>query len=105
VNGVRFDPNVLSPETGVRAVWMMYRRGQWDRLEDFGIERAKIEPLLDKFDYEYIPGERLTNSQARRVAELVPEIAGAGVELRLAYALQYQRATEKSWGMEHIKEK
>ncbi len=100
MNKVRFDPDVLSPEAGVRAVWIMYRRGQWNRLEDFGLERATVEPLLDKFDYDYIPGERLTASQARRVAELIPDVGEAGVELRLAYALGYQKES-----LHHIDQK
>lgn len=84
-----FDPDALEPEAGVRALWLLYRRGQWGRLEDFGIERAAAEPLFKQFEAENVVVGRLTKAQVKTLTRLIPELHDAGVELRLAYALKF----------------
>jgi hypothetical protein len=86
---MRFDAEVLQSEVGVRAIWLLYKRGAWGKLEDFGIKRSETEPLLVKFENEYIPGERLSMPQVHRLMKLVPGLEEAGREMRLSYALQY----------------
>jgi hypothetical protein len=90
----RFDKEVLESESGVRALWLLYKRGQWGRLEDFGIKRGEVEALLDAFDRENAITHRLTKAQCRRLSELIPDLEGASTELRLAYALSYYEREE-----------
>jgi hypothetical protein len=90
----RFDKEVLESESGVRALWLLYKRGQWGRLEDFGIKRGSVEVALDSFDRENAITHRLTKAQCRRLVGSVPELEGASTELRLAYALSYYEREE-----------
>jgi hypothetical protein len=86
------DREILKYETGIRALWLLYRRGQWGRLEDFGLDRKVAEPVFRKFENETLLGERLTRTQIRRLVAMVPGLKEAGTELRLAYALRYYDA-------------
>ncbi len=35
---------------GVKAVWILYKRGKWSLLEELGVERSAHEPLFEFFD-------------------------------------------------------
>ncbi len=85
-----FDPEVLKDEVGIRALWQLYKMGQWGLLSDFGVERELVEERLVQFENDNIVNHRLTKPQCRALVRAVPELEGAGVELRLAYALKHQ---------------
>ena len=86
----KFDKRATEAIAGVRAVWLLYKRGRWSYLEDFGVERDKVEPVLRTFEATHvINNDRLTTAQAKRLVKLVPEVADAGKELRLAYVLRF----------------
>ena len=85
----KFDQAALEPEAGVRAIWLLYKRGAWGYLEDFGMSRAEAEPVLRQFERENLITGRLSKAQCRHLLATVPGLAGAGVELRLAYALKF----------------
>lgn len=89
-----FDREALETEAGVRALWLLYKWGRWDYLEDFGLDRAEAEGAFVAFDAENItenrPGRHpLTRKQCRVLLGQVPGLAEAGKELRLAYALLF----------------
>jgi hypothetical protein len=84
-----FDKAALEPEAGIRALWLLYKRGKWGFLEDFGLIRKEAEPAFKAFEAENVIGTRLTKRQVRRLIEGVPGLKGAGVELRIAYALKF----------------
>ncbi len=35
---------------GVKAVWILYKRGKWSLLEELGVLRSIHEPLFESFD-------------------------------------------------------
>lgn len=84
-----FDRSALEPEAGIRALWLLYKRGQWSDLRDFGIERSEVEPIFDAFAAEQAITARLTKAQCRRIVELIPALSDAAVELQLSYALKF----------------
>lgn len=86
-----FDMNALSDRAGMRAIWLLYHRGQWEHLEDIGVDRSRVEPKLKRFKHY---GELLTPRQVAQVEKYVPEFVEASKELRLAYALK--RLDEKT---------
>jgi hypothetical protein len=82
----QFDMNALSSIAGMRAVWLLYKLGRWDYLEDLGVDREQVEPALKQFrHYE----ERLTVRQAQQLKKKVPALVEASKELRTAYALKH----------------
>jgi len=89
----RFDREAVAEDAGVRAVWLLYRRGKWGFLEDFGIERRTAEREFKKFEATHVLGDRLTRVQIRRLAKVIPGLVDAVVELRLAYIFRF--ATDK----------
>lgn len=84
----------METEAGVRAVWLLYRRGKWSYLEDFGIDRRVAEREFHRFEQTHVIGDRLTKVQVRRLAMVIPGLAEAGVELRLAYILRFAKDKE-----------
>lgn len=78
------DMNALSSLAGMRAVWLLYQTGKWEHLEDLGVDRAKVEPVLKGLRYD----RRLTPQQAQQLQKKVPALVAASKELRLAYALK-----------------
>lgn len=80
-----FDMDALSDRAGMRAVWLLYQSGRWDYLEDLGLSREKLEPVLLRFQY----GRVLTVRQIQQLKKKVPELLEASRELRLAYALKF----------------
>lgn len=90
-----FDRAALEADTGIRAIWLLYKRGKWGFLEDFGVERAVAERFFIQFERDYTVAGRLTKGQCRLV-EQFPGVAEAGRELRLAYALKYYTDTKLS---------
>lgn len=82
--GKQFDRRALSAIAGMRAVWLLYRMGRWEHLEDLGVERDQVEPVLKTLHY----GARLTPSQVQQLYRRVPQLVEASRELRLAYALK-----------------
>jgi hypothetical protein len=78
------DMNALSSIAGMRAVWLLYFLDKWEHLEDLGVDRSEIEPVLKEFRY----GRRLTARQAQQLQKKVPALVEASKELRLAYALK-----------------
>lgn len=88
----KFDKRLTEPEVGIRALWLLYKRGQWGALEDFGLVRREAEPALRAFERYETVMTRPTRRQCRKLVELVPGLAEAGKELRLAYVLkQYDK--------------
>ncbi len=79
----------MEPEAGVRAIWLMYKRGKWGYLDDLGIERRLAESAFQRFEKTHVIGERLTKVQVSRLAKVIPGLVEAGRELRLAYALKH----------------
>lgn len=75
-------------ETGVQAVWLLYKWGRWGYLEDLGVERREVEDGLRQFEVDNVVSDHLTRAQAKRLAKKLPVLQGASVELRLAYALK-----------------
>lgn len=88
----QFDKDALSSIAGMRAVWLLYRMGKWEHLEDLGVIRSEVEPVLNQCCTRY--GDRLTTRQAQQLQKNVPQFKEASTELRLAYALQ-QRERSK----------
>lgn len=84
-----FDRAALEAEAGLRAMWLLLKRGKWGLLEDFGVERSLAEPAFLAFERENTVARRLTKVQCSKLAEMVPGLADAALELRLAYALKY----------------
>jgi hypothetical protein len=84
-----FDTDALKPEAGVRALWLLYQRGQWGLLEDFGLHREVIEPIFSAFSADNIIGPRLTRVQVRRLVALTPGLEEASIRLRIDYALHW----------------
>jgi hypothetical protein len=89
----KFDEKMLSAQVGVGAVWLLYKWGRWGALEDFGLEREKVEPLFKQFDATNAtntkPGKHpLTKKQAQALEQVVPELTEARKELQLAYMLK-----------------
>lgn len=80
------DMNALSSIAGMRAVWLLYFLGLWDHLEDLGVDRSEVEPVLKRCCTRY--GRRLTARQAQQLQKKVPVLVDASKELRLAYALK-----------------
>lgn len=103
-----FDREALEPESGVRALWLLYERGQWGSLQDFGVERHEVESTLDKFRAEQAVTSRLTKAQCRRIVELIPILGEAATELQLSYALKFMVRGEavmmRSWYTEPMPE-
>lgn len=83
-----YDENALNWLAGMRAIWLLYHRKQWDFLAEVGVRRGEVEGRLSSLFY----GERLTSSQAYSLARRVPEIELASVKLRMKYALKYRLA-------------
>lgn len=83
-----FDRNLTEPEVGIRALWLLYKRGQWGALEDFGLVRSEAEPALRLFERRETVVTRPTKRQCRRLVAMVPGLEEAGKELRLAYILK-----------------
>jgi hypothetical protein len=83
----KFDRKLTRRDIGVRAVWLLYKRGKWGYLEDFGIDRAVAGPAFERFEAENAVGRRLTKSQVKKLAK-IPGVLEAGMELRLAYTLK-----------------
>lgn len=79
-----FDINALSATAGIRAVWLLYIAGEWEHLEDLGVNREEVEPVLKRLRY----GARLTEWQAGQLQKKVPSLKEASTELRIAYALK-----------------
>jgi len=86
---VGYDSSFLEPEAGQRALWLLYRWGQWGYLSDLGLIQAEAEPVFAAFDAGNVVGKRLTRVQCRELEELVPGFKEARIELQLAYALRY----------------
>ncbi len=89
----------MEPEAGVRAVWLLYKRGKWSYLEDFGIERSVAERAFQKFEATHVIGDRLTKVQVRRLARIVPGLLDAAREMRLAYALRFYSENEDRYAL------
>lgn len=86
----RIDREILEPETGLRALWLLYKRGAWGYLEDFGLERSVVEPLFIRFESDnVVTSDRLTIAQCRKLVSAVPGSEFAAQELQLAYALKF----------------
>lgn len=108
VVGEEFDKEAVKPESGVRAIWLLYKRGQWGALADFGLEREKVEPLFKRFESDRAllsqPGRHaLTIKQCRALVKLVPEVGAAAKELRLAYYLKfYDKGKGKEVSLENV---
>ncbi len=85
----RFDREALRPEAGVRAIWILYKRGAWGLLEDIGIDRNQTESIFRKFEDDHLVSERLTKAQVRTLLTIIPGLKGASTELRVNYALVY----------------
>ena len=51
-----YDPHCESLLTATRAIWMLYLRGKWDLLAQYGITRA-YEPDFELFNISYIQRE------------------------------------------------
>ena len=81
----QFDKAALSSIAGMRAVWLLYWLGRWEHLEDLGVNRTLVEPVLVQCCSGF--GEKLTHRQARQL-QSVPAMVEASRELRLAYALK-----------------
>ena len=96
-----YDATVMQPETAIRAIWLLYKRGRWGHLEDFGIERKTAEPLFKRFEQTNIIGDRLTKAQTKALAALVPGLEEAGKEMRLAYVLTFYERRRKRQSMRH----
>lgn len=85
-----YDPKVMEPDTGLRAVWLLYKKDQWGYLEDFGLERAVAEPQFQRFERDnVVTGDHLNSSQCRKLKSAVPGSEYAAKELQLAYALKF----------------
>lgn len=82
-----FDQELLKYETGIRAVWLLYRWGKWGWLEDLGIIRQEVEPAFEEMETRVIR-DRLTRLQVDRFA-MIPGVREAARELQLAYALKF----------------
>lgn len=94
-----FDALALEPEAGIRALWMLWKRGAWGSLSDFGVDRGVAEPLLVKFEDKHVVVGRLTKAQTRQLEREIPGMKEAGMELRLAYALRFiDEAKEGAFG-------
>jgi phage tail protein X len=100
MTALAFDMEALTPETGVRAIWLLYERGQWGMLEDFGLHRAATKPIFDAYAANNVVGTRLTRVQVRELIAATPGLAEISFQLRQAYALQFydisKRATATS---------
>ena len=83
-----FDGAALDWEAGIRACWLLFRWKKWEHLEDYGLERSVVEPLLEQFENEEVPN-RLTKAQCRKLVKRLPELEDVGREFRLQYALMY----------------
>lgn len=79
----------LEPEAGIRALFLLYKRGRWGELDDLGLPRHVIEPALRRFEAETLITDRLSKTQVATLLKTVPGLKEAGQELRLAYALLY----------------
>jgi len=90
-----FDRNALEPEAGIRAIWLLYKRGQWGYLEDLGMDRAVAAPAFRAFEAENLIGPKLTKTQCRLLERMVPGLKSARVELRSAYVLKFYELGKK----------
>lgn len=86
---MEMDLEAMSREAGIRAIWLLYKRGAWGYLEDLGMERGLAAPALAAFEAENLIGARLTKRQCSTLARLVPGLEEARRELQHAYALKY----------------
>lgn len=82
----RPSEDAMSWVAGMRAVWMLYQRQEWDKLSTLGIVRTAVEERLAKLSYN----ERLTTKQAVWLARRVPEMESAALRLRFKYALKFR---------------
>jgi hypothetical protein len=87
-----YDEEALGPVAGMRAIWLLYKAGRWDYLEDLGVSRARVEPKLQRFKRYRT---KLTLLQVRELYRMVPELVAASRELRLAYALKQYDKVDK----------
>jgi hypothetical protein len=81
-----YSEDALSFLAGMRAVWLLYYKGQWSHLAEIGVRREQVENRLSVLPY----GGRLTQAQALSLAKRVPEMELASVRLRMRYALLYR---------------
>lgn len=86
-----YSEDALSWLAGMRAVWLLYYKRQWEHLTEIGVKRVQVENRLSVLTY----GERLTQAQAKSLANRVPEMELASVRLRMRYALLYRPHTSK----------
>lgn len=83
-----FDLDCLTLETAIRAVWILYRRGKWNLLEEIGLSKERYNERFYKFDTEYIMSDHGLLRRAQQVeafADACPGVRIAAMELNDRY--------------------
>lgn len=82
-----YSADALGWQAGIKAVWLLYRRGRWEELGSLGVDVPALRNKLERFShYE----DQLTKGQVLWLRDKVPEIEAASFRLRALYALKYR---------------
>lgn len=60
-----YDAECERAGVAIKAIWLLYRRGNWNLLAGMGLERAEFERAFESFDFLHVVYERgrLANEQ------------------------------------------
>lgn len=77
------EQDCLKLDTGVRAIWLLYRWGRWDLLGQLGLSRD-YETDLETFDDHNIISDRGRINREKQVIQLIkfnPPVLQAAINL------------------------
>lgn len=88
----KFDKSCLLIPTAAKALWLSYRRGNWQVLEKVGLKRKLIEPIFEEFERQHILGLHGNLKSQRQVHALLrwyPPLIDAAVRMVGLYMVVY----------------
>jgi hypothetical protein len=103
-----YDPQCERVDTAVKAIWLLFRWGKWQLLEQIGMPRDAVEEDLVRFDMEEVVadhGRIHTEAQTLKLRRYCPLVLYGALMLLKGY----QKATVNSRiayyeHLEHIRE-
>jgi hypothetical protein len=86
----QFDRACTYPDTAVKAIWLLYRRGMWANLAKIGLPRAQFVTKFETFDDQFLSGDvgRVrTERDVHNLIQFIPEVLTAAIRLSGVYTV------------------
>lgn len=91
-----YDADSETIPTAIRAIWLAFKRGQWELLRQLGLSRKEMEEPLRKFDATRLArDDRLVGkAQLYEAIQVYPPVVDAAIRLSGLYSILYRQTND-----------